>query len=464
MMLLRVESPARRLRQLCQLRRPRRPRRADQSVRNSIIALVVTAAIAFGLVATGSILVARHIARSQELDAAVRSARSIGNTVFAPVLPAAEQQDADAIRFLDRAVQIRSRDGALVRVKVWAHDDTVIYSDDHALIGRVFPDNPEVQDAIDHGATTVGLSDLDDLENADEAGEFNRLVETYVPLTLDDGTVVAFETYSTDERLRASESRLIADLVPFALGALLILLLTQLPVSVWLVRRVGRAQQERARLLAGNLAASGRERRNIARELHDGVVQDLAGAGYALGAAVRAMPEDCPPEAVLLVDKARDAVERSVHDLRALIVDIHPPDLTAGGLEPALHDLAERLRASSAIELDVRVSLPDAVGPGVAETVYRAAREFLVNIGKHAGAQHASVDLTGDSDTVRLLVTDDGQGPSVDGWDRRANGHLGLVLIAESAADLGGELTVEAGTAGGTIALLVLPTQGANRD
>lgn len=464
MMLLRVPSSARRFRKPRRQGRPRRPRRADQSVRNSIIALVVTAAIAFGLVATGSIVVAHHIARTQELDAAVRNARSIGNTVFAPVLPAAARNDPAAIKFLDRAVQIRSRDGALVRVKVWAHDDTVIYSDDHALIGKVFRGNPEVQDAIDNNATTVGLSDLQDLENADESVEFDQLVEAYIPLTLDDGTVVAFETYSTDERLRASESRLVKDLVPFALGALLVLLLTQLPVSVWLVRRVGRAQQERARLLAGSLAASRRERRNIARDLHDGVVQDLAGAGYALGAAMRAMPEDYPPDARQLVDKACDAVERSVHDLRALIVDIHPPDLTAGGLEPALHDLAERLRASGAIELDMRVALPDAVGPGVAETVYRAAREFLVNIAKHAGAQHAIVELTGDSETVRLLVTDDGRGLSAEGWDRRAEGHLGLVLIAESAADLGGELTVVPGTAGGTVALLVLPTQGANRD
>lgn len=462
MMLLRVPSSARRFRKP---HHPQgRPRRADQSVRNSIIALVVTAAIAFGLVATGSIVVAHHIARTQELDAAVRNARSIGNTVFAPVLAEAARNDPDAIKFLDRAVRIRSRDGALVRVKVWAHDESVIYSDDHALIGKTFPDNPEVPAAIDHGTTTVGLSDLEGPENTDETLEFDQLVEAYVPLTLDDGTVVAFETYSTDERLRASESRLVKDLVPFALGALLVLLLTQLPVSVWLVRRVGRAQQERARLLAGSLATSRRERRNIARDLHDGVVQDLAGAGYALGAAVRAIPEDSPPDARLLVDKARDAVERSVHDLRVLIVDIHPPDLTAGGLEPALHDLADRLRASTAIELDVRVALPDAVGPGVAETVYRAAREFLVNIAKHSGAQHASVELTGDTETVRLLVTDDGRGPSVEGWDRRAKGHLGLVLIAESAADLGGELTVEAGTARGTIALLVLPTQGANRD
>ncbi|MCU1657803.1 MAG: histidine kinase [Pseudonocardiales bacterium] len=445
--------------------KPRRMPRPELSVRRSIIALVVTAGIAFGVVATGSLLLARRVARSEELDTARRNATVIGNTVFAPVLPAAIRGDAGAISFLDRAVRIRSHDGVLVKVKVWTRDETVIYSDDHALVGRNFAgSNPEVVDAIDDGATTVGVSHLSDAENINEKLTFDHLVEAYVPLKLDDGTIVAFETYSTDVRLRAAQSRLTGALVPLAFASLLVLLLTQLPVSVWLVRRVGRAQQERARLLAGSLAASSRERRNIAHDLHDGVIQDLAGAGYALGALVRVMPGSYPLEARELLDKSCAAVERSVHDLRALIIDIHPPDLTAPGLDLALRDLAERLRASDSVELDVRVELPESVGPGVAETVYRAAREFLVNVAKHAAARHVTVELMGDTETVRLSVIDDGRGLPSDGWDRRADGHLGLVLIADAARDLGGELTVLPGVTGGTVAVLVLPTQGSERD
>ena len=445
------------------IRRPRRSppavARPERSVRRSILALVVTAAVAFGLVATGSVLVARRIARDDVLAEALRSAPTVANAVFVPVLAAVISGDRQAVGLLDRAVRIRSRDGSLVRVKVWAGDGTVIYSDAHSLLGKSFPASPHVHAAIAEQQDSVELSELKDAENLTEVGTFDRLVEVYIPLTLDDGTRVAFEMYSTDARLKASENRLISELVPFALGALLVLLLTQLPVAVWLVRRVGHAQKERGRLLASSLAASERERRNIARDLHDGVVQDLAGAGYGLGAVTRSMPPDTTAGTRHLLEMSCAAVQRSVHDLRTLMVDIHPPDLTADGLENALRDLGGRLRDTAAIEVDVRVAPPAKVDPEVAALLYRCTRECLTNIAKHAAARHAIVQLTGDAVTVRLEVTDDGRGLPPGGFDRRAEGHVGLVLLADATRDLGGQLTVTSGVAGGTTVLLVLPTR-----
>jgi two-component system NarL family sensor kinase len=429
-------------------------------VRRAIVALVLTAGVAFVLVATASLLVARRIARDDALAEAVRSAHALSNVVFAPQLPAVLHGDAGARNALDRAVRIRSRDGSLVRVKVWQRGGTVIYSDDPTLVGRSFPANSEVDAAIDRGRTSVGLSELNEAENAGESVAFQRLVEVYIPLTLEDGTRVAFELYTTDARVKAAENQLTAQLVPFALAALLVLLLTQLPVAVWLVRRVGRAQHERARLLAGTLAASGRERRNIAHDLHDGVVQDLAGASYALGALARTMPADTPPQSRQLLDMSCAAVQRSVHDLRTLIVDIHPPDLTAGGLETALHDLGGRLQANDEVRVDLQVTLPGELGPGVAATVYRCAREALTNVAKHAAARNVTMNVTADSETVSLTVTDDGRGLPPEGIDRRAEGHIGLALLADAARDLGGTLTVSSGLLGGSTVLLVVPAQG----
>jgi two-component system, NarL family, sensor kinase len=444
-------------------RKPRAALRPERSVRRSILALVLAAVVAFALVGTASVFVARHIAREDALSEAVRSARTVSNVVFAPLLPEAMSGDIQARDRLDRAVRIRTPDGSLVRVKVWARNGKVIYSDDHSVIGKVFPTDNGVNAAIDRGRTSVGVSNLDDAENVDESAIFDHLVQVYLPLTLDNGTRVAFELYSTDARLKTAERRLIARLVPFALGALLVLLLTQLPVAVWLVRRVGDAQQERARLLGDTLAASGRERRNIARDLHDGVVQDLAGAGYALGALARALPPDSTPQVREMLDMGNAAVQRSVHDLRALIVDINPPDLTADGLGTALHDLGDRLRATGQVEVEVAVMLPGEVGPGVAATVYRSAREFLANVAKHAAARHVTVELRGDTAQVWLCVTDDGRGLPPGGFDRRAEGHVGLMLLADAARDLGGEVSVSGGAAGGTTAVLVLPARGGER-
>jgi two-component system, NarL family, sensor kinase len=110
--------------------------RPEATLRRSVIALVVTALLAFAVVATGTSIVAGHIARSDALDEALRSAHVIGTTVFAPLLPAAIRGDRSAIAALDDAVRIRARDGSLVRVKVWKRDGTIVYSDDDRAIGR----------------------------------------------------------------------------------------------------------------------------------------------------------------------------------------------------------------------------------------------------------------------------------------------------------------------------------------
>jgi signal transduction histidine kinase len=441
-----------------------RARGLDPAVTRYVVGLVLTAAFSFVAVGSATVYIAKRISRDEVLTEAARTARGIGNSVFAPVLPRVISGDAEAVMFLDRAVRIRSRDGSLVRVKVWTRDGMVIYSDDHALVGQVFQIDEDVRDAMSKQKSSVSVSNLDSEENIHEAGQFDHLVEAYVPLTLDDGTRVVFETYSTDAHLRSAEKQLTGQLVPFALGALLVLLLTQLPVAVWLIRRVARAQQERSRLLRNSLIASERERRAIARDLHDGVVQELAGAGYALGALTRALPSDAAGRTREMLELSSAAVERSVRDLRTLIIDIHPPDMTAGSLQVALQAQAAPLRANGRTEVIVRVSLPGYLVPEVVGLLYRAARECLTNVAKHAAAAHVTVDVTTTDELVQLVVHDDGIGLPADWNDRRAEGHLGVKLLTDAARDLGGEFTLGSPAGGGTTATLVLPTHEDQRD
>ena len=236
--------------------RKRRP--GDRSVRRSIVALIATTLVAFTLVAAGATIVARHIARKDALAEALRSARVLSTTVFAPLITSLIAGDSDAVARLDDAFRVRSRDGSLVRVKVWQRDGTVLYSDDHSVIGKRFELDADVAESIDEQLGTANLSSLQDPENVSEQALYDRLVEVYIPLNLDDGSRLAFEMYSSDARVIAAENGLRSQLVPFGLLALLILLVLQLPVSVWLVRRVGRAQSERSRLLeqrAGRIRA-----------------------------------------------------------------------------------------------------------------------------------------------------------------------------------------------------------------
>jgi two-component system NarL family sensor kinase len=226
---------------------------------------------------------------------------------------------------------------------------------------------------------------------------------------------------------------------------------------VSLARRVAGHEAERSSLLERALSASERERRQIAADLHDGVVQDLAGAGYALAALQRRVDD---PAATKNVDQVGRVVRGAVESLRRLMVDIYPPDLSGAGLPGAIDDLAEPLRRSG-VTVDVHAEpLPDA-DSDVTATLYRVARETLANVAKHAEASTVEVDLTVDRDgappCVVLRVSDDGVGIREGQLDRRAEGHLGLRLLIDRVADQGGELTVTARPGGGTLALARVP-------
>lgn len=439
----------------------RLPNALLDDVRLRVVAsLVVASAIGFGAVSVAAVIVARRIALSSALAEASRTARTIGNVVFAPSVPGVLAGDASAIRRLDEAVADRRLGGALVRVKVWSRDGHVLYSDDHNLIGRHFAANPEVRTAIVSNRTQASVSNLDDAENVDEDiganGRFHRLVEVYLPLRLDDGNVVVFETYSSDARLLAAERGLRNKLVPFALVSLLTLLLLWLPVAVWLINHMYRAQQDRSRLLVNLLRTSGRERRRIAEELHDGVVQKLAGSGYALSAALRRLPDDTDSRTRTALALVLDNVQQSADDLRNIIVDVRPSDLTATGLIAAITVQADRARACG-IDVHVDSSLRSEPDPRIAATIYRGAREGILNVLKHARATRIDIHVVQQGSRVRLEVLDDGQASPARSYVEAPDGHVGLTLLHSAAEDGGGELRVSPRPSGGTALVLDVP-------
>ncbi|HEX5400863.1 MAG TPA: histidine kinase [Pseudonocardiaceae bacterium] len=423
-------------------------------LRRAIAGLVLTAVLAFLIVGLAAVLVARSIARDNALAEAERSADTVGNDIFLPDLPAALTGDTTAVVRLNAAVGDHDN---IVRVKVWERDGKIVYSNDPEAIGRRFPLDVKVTDAIDHQASSVDLSNLDDPENDTErAAAKGPLVEVYEPLTLKDGRRLAFEMYTTESRVLAAESQLTRQIVPFALLGLLVMVLAQLPVAVSLLRRVGRAQEERGRLLRSALTASDRERRSIASDLHDGIVQDLAAVGYTLGAVSAALPENTSPQITAMTDSATKVVRNSVHDLRTLVIDIYPPDLTAIGLAGAIKGLATALR-DTGVEVTVTAALLDEPSPEIAATLYRCAREFLANVGKHAKAATARIVLESDKVAASLLVEDDGVGLPSNGLDRRTEGHFGLALLRDNVMDLGGTMQVTDRQGGGVRALVRLP-------
>ena len=146
-----------------------------------------------------------------------------------------------------------------------------------------------------------------------------------------------------------------------------------------------------------------------------------------------------------------------MRQLRSLLVEIYPPNLRDAGLEPALNDLAAKAVARG-VAVDVDVA--DGVRPSdeVERLVFRTAQEALRNVVEHAGAETCSIDVHANGSDVVLVVADDGRGFERAALDeRRAQGHLGLALLADQAADLGGSLDIDSTPGAGTRVTLRLP-------
>jgi signal transduction histidine kinase len=362
-----------------------------------------------------------------------------------------------AIRRLDDVVAARLLSPSVVRVKLWSRDGRVLYSDAHPIVGRRFGLGADERALFRTGGSQAELSDLSKPENRYERQE-GRLLEAHTVIRTPNGTPVLFETYQRFDALSASGHRLLRTLAPTLLVALAVLLLFQVPLSWSLARRLQRGHRERERLLERAIEASDHERRRIAADLHDGVVQDLAGVAFGLAPlADDAARRGADGDAAALRDST-SRLRQGVRDLRTLLIEIHPPSLETAGLEATLHDLLSPL-AAAGVATTLHVDDRAAAGSTADPLVYRVAREALRNVEAHAGAQQVAVDVTWrPGEPVRLTVTDDGRGFDAAQRGRRAeHGHVGLTLLEDLVAQAGGTLTVRARPGMGTTLELEVP-------
>jgi len=417
----------------------------------AVVALVLTSLVAFVFVGTAAYITAHRIARADALAEALRTAHGIGTAVIEPDLGPYLDGDHAAGADLAAAVASRREDGTLQRVMVWGPGGEVLWSDDRALIGRTLPVGPQLARVFASRDAYAYVSSLTSTQQRAEQEPSPHLVEAYVPMTLAGARFVVLDMLFPDARVQEADRELSDRIVPFTLLALLVLAVSQLPVAIWLVRRTDAAQHDRDRMLDSVLVASERERRLVARHLHDGVVQELAGAAFLL-TSHRSDPE-VPPGTRQAVDVVTEALHRAVGDLREMLVELHPRELTGENLADVIATTAIRACPDQKVAVSSQVTRP--LPAETAAFLYRCARECAVNVAKHAAAD--SVDITLDSDEagIRLMVRDDGIGIP-EGALARSDGHLGLALLREAATDLSGSLSV-AGGPGGTVVTVSLP-------
>ena len=433
------------------------------SLRRPRLSPVAQLALA-GLLATVLIgVLAVAITRRNGTQEAIRDAKVVarlaGRGIVQPeVTAAALAGDPAALARLDRVVRsrvLRGSDG-IVRVKVWTPEGRIVYSDEPRLIGARYELEGDELRGLRTGAVAADVSDLDEPENRFERSA-GRLLQVYLPIRGPDGRPLLFEAYQRFSSVSASGRRLWLAYAPALVGGLLLLQLVNLPLAASFARRLRRGQAEREALLARALDASTTERRTIAADLHDGVVQDLVGLSFTLSAQAERLRDGDPAASAELREGAA-STRASVRALRTLLVDIHPPGLRDAGLDATLADLATTYAARG-----LRVAVEGEADPlgldaGTEQLLFRAAQEALRNVHRHAHATDAVVAVVGEPGLVRLRVRDDGDGIEPGALAaREAAGHVGLRGLRDLVGDAGGTLEVAPDPAGGTVLTVELP-------
>jgi two-component system NarL family sensor kinase len=416
-----------------------------------LLAVVVVGAIA--------VVVQRNAARNDAIDDARTLARLAGEGILAPnVNQALLDGDPEQVAVVDKLVRakILSEDG-IVRVKLWDSTGRIVYSDLHSLRGRRFDLPEDEREAFDTGKAAAELTDLSRDENRFDKLS-GKLLEVYLPIKSAEGKPLLFELYQRQSSVATTARKTWLTFVPALIGALLLLQLLQLPLAYRMARTLHDNRHERELLLLRALAASDTERRRIASDLHDGVVQDLAGTSYALAAAADRIDGAAPEVSGALRDGAKQT-RRSIRQLRSLLVDIYPPDLHRAGLAAALSDLVAPLESRG---VHARVDLPPGLRlePDAEALMFRTAQEALRNVMAHSDAGHVDVSVVLENSHAGLTIADDGRGFTPDAVEAaREDGHLGLRVLADMARDAGGKLDIDSQPGRGTRVLLEVPVE-----
>jgi two-component system, NarL family, sensor kinase len=377
---------------------------------------------------------------------------------------------AAAVERMDRiAAQVR-RSAGIERIKLWDSSGDLLYADEHRLLTTRIRLGAEEMEALRLGLVEAEISDLSKAENQFDRGK-GRLLEVYLPVQAEDGTALLFESYLAYGNVIDGGRRILLQFAPSVVLGLIALQGVGV-LLVWSVaRRLRRAQQQRELLLQHALEASDTERRRIAADLHDGVVQDLT--GMTLGLAANRMRTNSgglgagkvggsgpvPATDGLTANADLEGqIREVVHSLRSLIVEIYPPNLRSEGLTASLRSLCARLH-NRGITTSIHVDLDERDVPeDVVALSYRVTQEALRNVSAHAEASHVDIRVEHQGDEFVATIDDDGKGFDPNQLDdRAAEGHVGLRGLGDLVAEKGGSLRLQSGPNQGTAVVLRVP-------
>jgi PAS domain S-box-containing protein len=233
--------------------------------------------------------------------------------------------------------------------------------------------------------------------------------------------------------------------------------------AIELEKMVDRRTDELRRLSVRLMTMQDQERRRIARDLHDGLGQELAVAKMVLDKMFLQKPAQ-PQEQTWI--QASSIIDRAIQEVRTMSHLLHPPLLDEVGLQSALSWYVEGLSKRSGIETFLEVQPTDfpRLAPAVETAVFRIVQEALTNVFRHSGARKVSITLTRRDDQIVVTVLDDGKGIDKRVAELRPESvGVGIGGMKQRAKEFGGELRLTNADPG-TLLELVIPSGTALRE
>jgi signal transduction histidine kinase len=202
------------------------------------------------------------------------------------------------------------------------------------------------------------------------------------------------------------------------------------------------------------------ERQQIARDLHDGPLQELIGLNFGLEEMFGMRPGQ---QRKYKEDVIRGAIQEITHELRTFCGELRPPSLAPFGLEKAIRSHLESFQEKyPAVEIHPQLAIDkELLSEDVRMALYRIYQELMNNIVKHAAASAVCIRFGFNEYQIELEVRDNGSGFVVPtNWVETARqGHLGLVGVLERAEAVGGSVNITSKPGSGTNVLVIVPNQ-----
>ncbi len=208
------------------------------------------------------------------------------------------------------------------------------------------------------------------------------------------------------------------------------------------------------------IQAQEEERRRVAREIHDGPAQSMANVVLRSEVCEKLLDTN-PAAARKELQCLRELVRNCLRDIRRIIFDLRPMALDDLGLIPAVSRYVENIKERQNIEINLHCRGEEKRFDSIIEVaLYRVIQEGVQNVLKHARATSIDIDLETNSESVTLVISDNGQGFVLEEHFKEPKSNkYGIIGIKERVEILGGQFSIDSKLGFGTKVVAIIPVE-----